>query len=345
MVRTNYFRVLMVLAGSLLALGVGATAALAVTGTFTNPETIFVPDQDLPPGEPSGPDGPAEPYPSPIEVTGRTGTVTDVNVKLDGITHETPDDIAVLLGPHEKQNGEIPKVVLMADSGGRGNYDPENALEDVDLTFDDEATRSLPDNATPDNEPITTGSYKPTQGTASIPGEYSEQSAPQNFPDAPSSPYGSALSDFDGMDPNGTYDLYVYDDNGGSRGQIMDGWSLDITTKETATVVIANTRVIEGNAGANGAKFTVKRKGDTSGASTVNYATSDVSATNADNDYEPRSGTITFAPGQSRKQLKVVVNGDTRDEPNETFKVTLSAPAGATISNGRASGTIVNDDG
>jgi len=40
----------------------------------------------------------------------------------------------------------------------------------------------------------------------------------------------------------------------------------------------------------------------------------------------------------------VVVAGDRRREPNETFKVRLSAPVNCSIGDGVARGTIVNDD-
>jgi hypothetical protein len=39
------------------------------------------------------------------------------------------------------------------------------------------------------------------------------------------------------------------------------------------------------------------------------------------------------------------VNGDTKDEANETFTVTLSSPVNATLSDGQGTGTITDDDG
>jgi hypothetical protein len=42
--------------------------------------------------------------------------------------------------------------------------------------------------------------------------------------------------------------------------------------------------------------------------------------------------------------VTVSVNGDTTDEPNETFVVNLSNPANATIAKAQGTGTIINDD-
>ena len=58
----------------------------------------------------------------------------------------------------------------------------------------------------------------------------------------------------------------------------------------------------------------------------------------------PQSGTLTFAAGQTTKQIAVPVIGDTTPESNETFSVTLSNPTGATLARAQATGTIVNDD-
>lgn len=77
----------------------------------------------------------------------------------------------------------------------------------------------------------------------------------------------------------------------------------------------------------------------------VNYATADGSATAASGDYIATSGTLTFAPGQTRQTVTVRVRGDTRIEPNETFRVLLSNPTNATIADGVGVGTIRDDDG
>ena len=90
--------------------------------------------------------------------------------------------------------------------------------------------------------------------------------------------------------------------------------------------------------------ITVTRTGDTSGVASVNYATSDGTAT-AGSDYAAASGTLNFAAGETSKNISVSVVGDTTDEPNENFFVNLSSATNATISDNQAEGTIQDDDG
>src|SRR5437773_616542 len=53
---------------------------------------------------------------------------------------------------------------------------------------------------------------------------------------------------------------------------------------------------------------------------------------------------MTFAPGESSKNIIVKVNGDTVNEADETFFVNLSNAANASITKAQGVGTIRNDD-
>jgi hypothetical protein len=61
-------------------------------------------------------------------------------------------------------------------------------------------------------------------------------------------------------------------------------------------------------------------------------------------DYFSRSGQLVFPAGQLTPQapLEVTICGDTISEPNETFRVDLSAPQNGTLSDSQATGTIIN---
>ncbi|HEX6163369.1 MAG TPA: Calx-beta domain-containing protein, partial [Vicinamibacterales bacterium] len=99
----------------------------------------------------------------------------------------------------------------------------------------------------------------------------------------------------------------------------------------------------EGNAGTANATFTVTLTGPSSQVITVQYATSNGTAT-AGSDYTAASGTLTFNPGVLSQTFAVPIAGDVTFEPNETFTVTLSNPANALITDGTGIGTILNDD-
>jgi hypothetical protein len=66
---------------------------------------------------------------------------------------------------------------------------------------------------------------------------------------------------------------------------------------------------------------------------------------NPNADFELQSGTLIFAPGELTKRIVVIVTGDGRVEPDETFFVNLtSASANAVIADDQALATILNDD-
>jgi hypothetical protein len=66
----------------------------------------------------------------------------------------------------------------------------------------------------------------------------------------------------------------------------------------------------------------------------VNWATANGTA-NAPGDYLANSGTLTFVAGQTTGTINVAVNGDTIDEPDETFFVNLSNAVNGFIGDGQ----------
>jgi hypothetical protein len=110
-------------------------------------------------------------------------------------------------------------------------------------------------------------------------------------------------------------------------------------------ISINNVSLNEGNKGKTAFVFTVSLSVAYDQPVTVHYATQDGSATTADGDYVPTSGTLTFQPGQTTATITVYVNGNRQVEPNETFYLVLSDPSSnALITNADGLGTILNDD-
>jgi uncharacterized delta-60 repeat protein len=125
-------------------------------------------------------------------------------VQLTGLSHTYPADIDMLLvGPTGK------KTILMSDTGGSTD------LINLNLVFDDTASSSLSTSA------ISSGSYKPTDlSTTPCPND--------TFPSpAPSSPYSVTLSVFNGVNPNGNWQLFVQDDCNGDSGS-LGSWSVTL---------------------------------------------------------------------------------------------------------------------
>ena len=110
------------------------------------------------------------------------------------------------------------------------------------------------------------------------------------------------------------------------------------------TLSVFSSSVSEGDSGTQTMTFTVFLNPCSTGTVTVNFATADGTATTADGDYVPTSGTLTFVTGDTSEQVTVTTNGDTTDESNEAFSLVLSGASGADIGSGTATGTIFDDD-
>lgn len=115
-----------------------------------------------------------------------------------------------------------------------------------------------------------------------------------------------------------------------------------ITDNDAApTLSIADASVAESNAGSKTMVFTVTSSAASGLPVTVNYATSNGTATTPA-DYVAANSSLTFAPGETSKLISITVNGDNSTEGNQTFNVTLSSPTNATLSDGTAIGTIID---
>jgi hypothetical protein len=110
------------------------------------------------------------------------------------------------------------------------------------------------------------------------------------------------------------------------------------------TLTVSDVSLTEGNSGNPTMTFVVTLAGASGATATVQWATADGTAT-APADYLADAGTLTFAPGLATQNIVISLVGDTLDEPNETFQVTLANAVNATISDGTGVGTIVSDDG
>lgn len=178
------------LAAAVTALALAVGQAQAAPITFTNSTALTILDEGAASGTGDS---------SSIAVSGLTGTVTGVSVRLNGLAHTFSQDIEVLL------QGPLGQVVALMNEAGGGLDWTGNAV-----TFSDGAPAI--DQASPGSD----GTFAPT---ASASGCFAPQCATA----------GSVLSVFNGLNPNGTWTLFAYDDHGDDVGSIANGWSLILT--------------------------------------------------------------------------------------------------------------------
>lgn len=106
---------------------------------------------------------------------------------------------------------------------------------------------------------------------------------------------------------------------------------------------VADSRVTEGDEGTRDLVFDLELSQPPSVEVRVDWAT--VAATADEGiDYEPRSGTAVFPPGQPGRRVVVPVIGDLEVEPGETLFLALSNPVGTRVLQEDPRGVIVDDD-
>ena len=91
--------------------------------------------------------------------------------------------------------------------------------------------------------------------------------------------------------------------------------------------------------------FTVTLSAAYDQAVTMSFRTVDGTASTSDGDYVAKTGTLTFAPGETTKTITIEVKGDSKKESNETFYLDLFGLIGTAIfTRSRGIGTVLNDD-
>ena len=149
------------------------------------------------------------------------------------------------------------------------------------------------------------------------------------------------LPDTTGTDLNagGKYETFANWASHTPEGARSDRATVAITNNDTKPgISIAPASEPEGDSGSAEMTFTVTLATAVTEAVTVNYTTSDGTAT-AGQDYTAvNNGTVTIAAGSTTAEFTVSVTGDETDELDETFNVTISMPEPEPNLNGGSSG-------
>ncbi|MBF0632961.1 MAG: DUF1566 domain-containing protein [Magnetococcales bacterium] len=116
------------------------------------------------------------------------------------------------------------------------------------------------------------------------------------------------------------------------------------TVNVGSSLSIGDITVTEGDTGSVAANFPVTLDKASGQAVSVNYATSVLGNTTANVDYTTSTGTLTIPAGQTSGTITVPVLGDTLDEVNDVFRVTLSNPVNVLIADAQGDATITDND-
>ena len=243
-----------------------------------------------------------------------------------------------------------PVNATIADGQGVGTItddDAPPALSVNDVTVTEGNTGTVNANFTvslnvPSGRAVTVD-FATANGTAQAPADYQAGSGTVTFAAGQTTKQVTVLVNGDLLDEaNETYFVNLTNP---TNATISDGQGVGTITDDDAPPALSvnDVTVTEGNTGTVNANFTVSLNVPSGRAVTVDFATANGTA-QAPADYQAGSGTVTFAPGQTSKQVTVLVNGDLLDEANETYFVNLTNPTNATISDGQGVGTITDDD-
>jgi Calx-beta domain/Bacterial Ig domain len=151
---------------------------------------------------------------------------------------------------------------------------------------------------------------------------------------------------------NGAATLTITSNDQGNTGSGGAKSDTDTVNIQIATnISIQDASLAEPKQGTANMIFTVTLSAPApAGGSSVNYTTQDIipasiNTATAGQDYTATSGTVNFAAGEQFKTILVSIKSDNKKgENNESFQVVLSNPVNATIADGTAIGTIIEND-
>ena len=287
----------------------------------------------------------------PEDYTSTTGTVTfepgettqRIDVPVVGDTRREGNETVslTLSNPGNATLGIANALGTIIDDDAQ----PAVSIADASVAEGDSGTAELKLVATlsaPSGLPVSVG-YATADGTATAPVDYTATTGTLDFAPGDTSKTITIAVKGDTLDePDETLAVHL---SNAVEATIARADAVGTITDDDATPALSVTggTVQEGDTGSRPLTFTVALSAAGGRSVTVDYHTANGTA-QAPGDYTAATGTLTFAPGQTTRTVDVSVAGDTLDEDDETFTLVLTAPTGATVQDGVATGTIADDD-
>ena len=142
--------------------------------------------------------------------------------------------------------------------------------------------------------------------------------------------------------PSKSFDLNLSVTNGNATPTTLTATATLFLANPAPTMTIQGTSLVKPTSGQVVANFTVTLSAASSLVTTVDFATSNITAT-AGTDYIATEGMLTINPGQTTAIIPVTILGNTTPTGNVTFAVNLSNPVGASITGPAQAVGVIED--
>jgi probable HAF family extracellular repeat protein len=243
------------------------------------------------------------------------------------IVGNSPSNHAFLLTP---QSATTPLMSISDVTVAEGNTGTRVATFTVTLS----ATSSQP----------VTVAYATADGTATAGSDYQAASGTLTIPAGQASGTITVLVNGDRLpEPNETFFVNL---STPTNAIIADGQGVGTIVDDEPRISISDVSKKEGKRGQTTQFiFTVTLSAAYDQPVTMSFKTTDGTAKTSDQDYVAKTGTLTFAPGETTKTITITVNGDSKKESDETFFLDLFGnSSNSLLTKSRGVGTILNDD-
>ena len=193
------------------------------------------------------------------------------------------------------------------------------------------------------SQPVTVA-YTTADGSAKAGSDYQAASGTLTFAPGETSKTVSVLVNGDRLaEPNETFNVKL---SSPTNANISNAQGVGTILDDEPRISIGDVSKKEGKNGLTTLfTFTVTLSAAYDQPVTMSFRTVDGTATTSDSDYIAKTGTLTFAPGETTKTITIEVNGDSKKEANESFYLDLFGNScNSLFTKNRGIGTILNDD-
>jgi len=260
------------------------------------------------------------------------------------------DNAADIAAPY-RNGGETPYVSVLIQQSGGGTL-PAGSFQFSSATYsvaENGGSITVAVSRVVGSSGAVSVDYASADGSAKAGNDYTAVSGTLNFADGQiSQTIIVPILDDPDYEGNENFTLSISNATGGATIAAPATTTITIVENDPAPqpgslqFSVANYSIAENGVNAN---VTVTRTGGSSGLVSVDYATTDSSAT-AGSDYTTTNGTLNFADGVISQVISIPIIDDTSYEGNEAFTVTLSNATGGAVLGATtiATVTIIEND-